>query len=241
MPSAATATGSLLIACDGIHSVARRHFYPDEGMPKWNGSLLWRGLAEGPPVFDGRTMIVGRASAAEVRRSTRCSTCADGRQQLNFIAELRTDSTELVEREDWNKPGDLADFLPQFEGWVFPWLDVPVADPVGTRHVPVPDGRSRSRRPLVVRPRHPARATPRTRCTRSAPTARRRRSSTPGRSPVACSATPDDVERALAALRRGAPPGDLGDRPRQPRARPGAADAARRGARPRRVRPAVAT
>ena len=23
----------------------------------WNGSLLWRGLADGPPVFDGRTMV----------------------------------------------------------------------------------------------------------------------------------------------------------------------------------------
>jgi 2-polyprenyl-6-methoxyphenol hydroxylase-like FAD-dependent oxidoreductase len=49
----------------------------------------------------------------------------EGRQQLNFIAELRSDATELVEREDWNRAGDLADFLPQFTSWVFPWLDVP--------------------------------------------------------------------------------------------------------------------
>jgi 2-polyprenyl-6-methoxyphenol hydroxylase-like FAD-dependent oxidoreductase len=120
----ATVTGSMLIACDGIHSVARRHFYPDEGMPKWNGALLWRGLAEGPPVFDGRTMVwAGHPRQKFVMYPL--LDLPDGRQQLNFIAELRTDDTELLQREDWNQPGDLADFLPQFEGWKFPWLDVP--------------------------------------------------------------------------------------------------------------------
>jgi 5-methylphenazine-1-carboxylate 1-monooxygenase len=120
----ATAHGSLLVACDGIHSVARKHFYPHEGMPKWNGSLLWRGLADGPPVFDGRTMVW----AGHPRQKFVLYPVLDvppGRQQLNFIAELRTESTELVEREDWNRAGDLADFLPQFADWVFPWLDVP--------------------------------------------------------------------------------------------------------------------
>lgn len=120
----ATAKGSMLIACDGIHSVARRHFYPDEGMPRWNGALLWRGLAEGAPVFDGRTMVwAGHPRQKFVMYPL--LDLPDGRQQLNFIAELRTDGTELLEREDWNQPGDLTDFLPQFEGWKFPWLDVP--------------------------------------------------------------------------------------------------------------------
>jgi 5-methylphenazine-1-carboxylate 1-monooxygenase len=120
----ATAHGSMMIACDGIHSVARRHFHPDEGLPKWNGSLLWRGLAEGAPVFDGRTMVwAGHPRQKFVMYPL--VDLPDGRQQLNFIAELRTDDTELLEREDWNRPGDLADFLPQFERWRFPWLDVP--------------------------------------------------------------------------------------------------------------------
>jgi 2-polyprenyl-6-methoxyphenol hydroxylase-like FAD-dependent oxidoreductase len=120
----ATARGSLLIACDGIHSVVRKHFYPDEGMPKWNGSLLWRGLADGSPVLDGRTLVwAGHPRQKFVLYPVRDR--ADGTQQLNFIAEYRTDSTELLEREDWNKAGDLADFLPRFEDWVFSWLDVP--------------------------------------------------------------------------------------------------------------------
>jgi 2-polyprenyl-6-methoxyphenol hydroxylase-like FAD-dependent oxidoreductase len=120
----ATAKGSILIACDGIHSVARRHFYPDEGMPRWNGALLWRGLAEGAPVFDGRTMVWAGHPRQKLVMYPLLD-LPDGRQQLNFIAELRTDGTQLLEREDWNQPGDLADFVPQFEGWKFPWLDVP--------------------------------------------------------------------------------------------------------------------
>jgi 5-methylphenazine-1-carboxylate 1-monooxygenase len=120
----AMAKGSMMVACDGIHSVARRHFYPNEGMPMWNGSLLWRGLAEGLPVFDGRTMLW----AGHPRQKFVLYPVLDvpgGLQQLNFIAELRTDATELAEREDWNRPGDLDDFLPQFADWIFPWLDVP--------------------------------------------------------------------------------------------------------------------
>jgi 2-polyprenyl-6-methoxyphenol hydroxylase-like FAD-dependent oxidoreductase len=120
----ATARGLALIACDGIHSVVRTHFYPDEGMPKWNGSLLWRGLTEGRPVLDGRTMVwAGHPHQKFVLYPV--LDLPDGRQQLNFIAEYRTDSTELLEREDWNRGGDLADFLPRFTDWVFPWLDVP--------------------------------------------------------------------------------------------------------------------
>lgn len=136
----ATATGSMMIACDGIHSVARRHFYPDEGMPKWNGALLWRGLAEGGPVFDGRTMVwAGHPRQKFVLYPLR--DLPDGSQQLNFIAELRTDDTELAEREDWNRPGVLEEFIAPFEGWRFDWLDVPalIRSAPGTFRFPMVD------------------------------------------------------------------------------------------------------
>ena len=138
--TSATAMGSMLIACDGIHSVARRHFYPDEGMPRWNGALLWRGLVVGAPVFDGRTMVwAGHPLQKFVMYPL--LDLPDRRQQLNFIAELRTDDTELLQREDWNQPGELVDFLPQFEEWSFPWLDVPalIAAAPGTFLFPMVD------------------------------------------------------------------------------------------------------
>ena len=122
--SAGTVQGRFLVAADGIHSVARQHFYPNEGAPKWNGALLWRGMAAAPPVFDGRTMVW----AGHGRQKFVMYPIADrpgGTQDLNFIAELRYDERELAEREDWNRAGNLDDFLPQFEGWRFEWLNVP--------------------------------------------------------------------------------------------------------------------
>ena len=50
---------------------------------------------------------------------------ANGRALINWVAELRFPAQELATREDWNRRGDLAEFLPQFESWRFPWLDVP--------------------------------------------------------------------------------------------------------------------
>ena len=34
---------------------------------------------------------------------------------------FKRDTTEM---NDWNKPGDLADFISVYEGWRFDWLDV---------------------------------------------------------------------------------------------------------------------
>lgn len=114
----------LLVAADGIHSAVRRTFFPDEGPPRWNGAVMWRGVAEAAPFLDGRTMIMsGHASQKFV-----CYPIADqagGRQSLNFVAELRFEPTRLAEREDWNKAGKLDDFLPRFADWRFGWLDVP--------------------------------------------------------------------------------------------------------------------
>src|SRR3546814_5247880 len=42
-----------------------------------------------------------------------------------FIAECKIAPDHAGRREDWNRPGDLADFLPQFADWRFDWLDVP--------------------------------------------------------------------------------------------------------------------
>lgn len=113
-----------LIAVDGIHSVARQQLYPDQGMPKWNGARLWRGITETTPVLDGKTMVwCGHPDQKFIAYPI--GTAVDGRQKVNFIAELRSDETELSQREDWNQPGVLADFMPAFEDWRFDWLDVP--------------------------------------------------------------------------------------------------------------------
>ena len=114
----------VVVAADGIHSAARAQRYPHEGPLQWNGSLLWRGVAEIAPVLDGHTMIwAGHPEQKFVGYPIADAT--GGRQAFNFIAELRRPDSELGKAEDWNRRGSLDDFLPQFMDWDFGWLDVP--------------------------------------------------------------------------------------------------------------------
>ena len=114
----------LVVAADGIHSAARAQRYPDEGPLLWNGSLLWRGVAEVEPVLDGRSMIwAGHPEQKFVGYPI--ADLPDGRQTFNFIAELRRPDSDLATGEDWNRRGSRHDFLPQFKDWDFGWLDVP--------------------------------------------------------------------------------------------------------------------
>lgn len=139
-PAHADVEGALLVAADGIHSVMRNIRFPHEGMPRWNGAMLWRGLAEGPPVLDGRTMIwAGHPDQKFVGYPI--ADLPGGRQVFNFVAEFRMDDVELFEREDWNQPGVLGDFIDRFESWVFPWLDVPalIRSSSGTYRFPMVD------------------------------------------------------------------------------------------------------
>ncbi len=113
-----------LVGVDGIHSAVRAQLYPNQGLPKWNGARLWRGITETTPMLDGTTMVwCGHPNQKFIAYPI--TGVVNGRQQLNFIAELRSDETELAQREDWNQPGVLADFLPAFEPWSFDWLDIP--------------------------------------------------------------------------------------------------------------------
>jgi 2-polyprenyl-6-methoxyphenol hydroxylase-like FAD-dependent oxidoreductase len=105
----------------------RAQFYPAEGPPKWNGAVMWRGVAEDQaPFMTGRSMIMaGHQDQKFVCYPISQRAHAAGRARLNFIAELRRDPSGPWHREDWNRPGRIDDVLPAFAGWRFPWLDVP--------------------------------------------------------------------------------------------------------------------
>ncbi|GAB2175907.1 flavin-dependent oxidoreductase [Dongia sp. agr-C8] len=113
----------LVVCADGIHSAGRAQFYPEEGPPKWNQRILWRGVTEGDPYLGGRTMVM----AGHQNQKFVCYPIgiSNGRTLINWIAELAFPEGHLWRREDWNRPANLADFLPAFETWRFPWLDVP--------------------------------------------------------------------------------------------------------------------
>ncbi len=119
-------TAGLLIGADGIHSAVRAALYPDEGSPKWNGAILWRATTPGAPFLTGRSMFMaGHARQKFVAYPIAPDADASGRLLINWIAELRFEPTALAHREDWNRRGDLTDFLPAFADWRFDWLDIP--------------------------------------------------------------------------------------------------------------------
>src|SRR5207237_1329885 len=59
----AAVNGRLLIAADGIHSAVRSALFPHEGLPRWNGAIMWRGTLEMPRMLDGHTMIMAGHTA----------------------------------------------------------------------------------------------------------------------------------------------------------------------------------
>ncbi len=120
--------GDLLIGADGIHSTVRRGFYPNEGLPRWSGALLWRAAIEDAPFLSGRSMIMAGHSRQKLVVYPISKAALDrGRSLTNWIAELRVGEPgdPPPSRENWNKPGDFDDFMPQFESWNFDWLDFP--------------------------------------------------------------------------------------------------------------------
>lgn len=119
-------TADLLVAADGIHSAVRARFYPDEGPPKWQGILMWRGVTVGKPYLGGATMVqAGHHTQKFVCYPISRAHAERGEALINWICDLHMGDGALPSREDWNKPGRLEDFLPRFADWKFDWLDVP--------------------------------------------------------------------------------------------------------------------
>jgi 2-polyprenyl-6-methoxyphenol hydroxylase-like FAD-dependent oxidoreductase len=122
----ASVRGDCLVAADGIHSRLRALLNPGEGKPIWNGAVLWRGITEAAPFLSGASMFMaGHQSQKFVAYPIGAASDRRGLSEVNWIAELRFPVRELSEREDWNRAGKLADFLPAFASWRFPWLDIP--------------------------------------------------------------------------------------------------------------------
>lgn len=119
-------SADILIGADGIHSTVRAAFYPNEGPPRWQGVMMWRGISEGLPFLTGRSMV----QAGHHRQKFVCYPISrhhaeSGTALINWIADLYLGEGTTPRREDWNKPGDANDILAKFTGWNFGWLDVP--------------------------------------------------------------------------------------------------------------------
>lgn len=117
-------SADVVIACDGIHSVVRKQFFPAEGAPRYSGINMWRGITRMKPILSGACMVrAGWLSHGKmVIYPIRNNVDAEGNQLMNWVAEIET--PKHIQR-DWNRSGNLDDFLPAFADWRFDWLDVP--------------------------------------------------------------------------------------------------------------------
>ncbi len=120
-----TETGTVMIGADGLHSNIRAQFYPAEGAPVWGGAVLWRGTTRAVPFLSGATMAMAGHATQKFVTYPIDRPDKNGSATINWIAELVFDPSKAWNREDYNRQGVLADFLPSFEGWRFDWLDIP--------------------------------------------------------------------------------------------------------------------
>ena len=116
--------GRVAIACDGVHSVARKTFHPKEAVPRYQGSTQYRGCTVWTPFLTGRSMVyMGTAETGKlIIYPMRDNVDGEGRQLINFVIELQ----RLKEQErDWNRQSDVDEFIGHFEHANFDWLDIP--------------------------------------------------------------------------------------------------------------------
>jgi len=118
----ATATGAVLIGCDGTRSTVRGFLYPDEGPPRFHGTNLWRGVTRHAPILTGSSIIrIGAMHSTIIVYPIRDDIDGAGNQLVNWVAEVDSPAAVPI---DWNGLARLEDFYPVYQTWTFDWLDV---------------------------------------------------------------------------------------------------------------------
>lgn len=119
-----TSRGDVLVCADGIHSVARRRFYPDEGPARWNGMMMWRGATESEPWQDGRTMAIGGGMGAKFVLYP-IADAEGGRQLMNWVVNIVIASASAPPpQESWSRPAPRATVLPFARRFAIPGFDI---------------------------------------------------------------------------------------------------------------------
>ncbi|MCC5948361.1 MAG: flavin-dependent oxidoreductase [Nitriliruptoraceae bacterium] len=119
-----SARGKIVVGCDGINSVIRKQFYPDEGEPRYSGLTIWRGVTPWQPMLSGANTVrigwmdVGKLMVYPIRDDID----DEGNQLMNFVATLERPRPDSY---DWNSDAKLEDFYEPYADWHFDWLDVP--------------------------------------------------------------------------------------------------------------------
>jgi 2-polyprenyl-6-methoxyphenol hydroxylase-like FAD-dependent oxidoreductase len=111
----------IVIACDGVNSAIRKQLVGDSVV--FTGINTWRGVTRHKPILTGRSYLrIGSILTGKiVIYPIADDVDGHGNQLINWTTEFKRNTVEM---NDWNKPGDVADFISVYESWRFPWLDV---------------------------------------------------------------------------------------------------------------------
>jgi 2-polyprenyl-6-methoxyphenol hydroxylase-like FAD-dependent oxidoreductase len=123
-----TVRGDVLVCADGIHSAGRRHFFPAEGPPSWNGVMMWRGATDWPVFADGRTMMIGGGMGAKVVLYP-IAAAEDGdpdKRLTNWVVTIKAadGAHQPPPKESWSRRGRLDEVLPYARRFAMPGVDV---------------------------------------------------------------------------------------------------------------------
>ncbi|PSC05505.1 flavin-dependent oxidoreductase [Alsobacter soli] len=120
-----TIRGDVLVGADGIHSVVRARYFPNQGSPKWQGVRMWRGAIDWPQFLDGESMIIAGGMQAKlvlypIGRGERPDT-----RLTNWVVNVRLgDPDRPPPKETWSTQGRLEDVLPFARRFTVPGVDV---------------------------------------------------------------------------------------------------------------------
>ena len=117
--------GSLLIGANGIHSAIRARMHPDQPPIHWGGAVMWRGVTRARPIRTGSSFVGLGTHRHRMVIYPISHPDSEGMATINWIAEVTYDSPEGRENTGWFRQVDIADFVQNFDGWRWDWLDVP--------------------------------------------------------------------------------------------------------------------
>jgi 2-polyprenyl-6-methoxyphenol hydroxylase-like FAD-dependent oxidoreductase len=120
-----TARGDVLIGADGIHSVVRDKLFPNEGPPRWNGLMLWRGAIDWPAFLTGRSMIVAGGLAAKLVIYPIAEGSRPDKRLTNWavVGRVGDPSMPIPQKQDWSRPGRFEDLMPHVQRFRIPYVD----------------------------------------------------------------------------------------------------------------------
>ena len=119
------AWGDVLIGADGIHSTVRAIMHPDEGPPRWNGVMMWRGATDWPEFLTGRSMIIAGGTAAKLVIYPIATGGSPGTMLTNWAICILTGEpgTPPPVRQGWSRRVDPAAVEPHVTRFRVPHID----------------------------------------------------------------------------------------------------------------------